>query len=296
MNVVRTQQQIANKLARTAAAQLNYHGGPVLNNVEVTTIYWGSAWASDPLRTQLDEFFGFIVQSSLVDQLAEYSVPGQTIGRGRLVQSVLEMNSEPPNPCDDSIIQSKLDSLIANGTVGQPNANSVYFFFMPSGVRVTLQGASSCQDFCGYHNFSSSGVVYAVDTYDDCPGCQFVPGDTLASSTVVASHELCESITDPQLNAWFDDNTGEEIGDICEGSNKVISTAGTLTPAAATTSYTIAGTGTADAQGNIVGTITLTPTAAPPPPPPPPPPPTPPPPGMSWTVQREWSNAQGACV
>lgn len=282
------ERRAAKKLA--APPHLNYHGGPVLPNVEVTTIYWGSAWVSDPLRTQLDEFFGFVTASSLVDQLAEYSTGGQTIGRGRHVQSVLLGSDEPPNPCDDSIIQNRLDALIAAGTVGAPTSNSVYFFFMPSGVVVTLQGASSCTDFCGYHNLSASGVVYAVDTYDDCPGCQFVTGDTLASSTVVASHELCESITDPHLDAWFDDSTGEEIGDICEGSNKVINMAGTL---AGTPTYTITGTAMALADGSISGNFSLNPTSSPTPPPPP----QPPPPGpLSWTVQREWSNAKGACV
>lgn len=248
LNVVRSKG--IRKAAPAAPPQLNYHGGPLLANPEVTTIYWGSAWNSDPLRAQMDAFFDVIVTSSLLAQLAEYNVPGFTIGQGKHVQSVT-ISSDPANPLDDSQTQSMLDSLIADGTVGQPNANSIYFFFLPSGVTVTLQGQASCQQFCGYHNLSSSGVVYAVDTYDDCQGCQFVSGDTLASSTVVASHEFCESVTNPHLNAWFDDNTGEEIGDICEGQTKTIKAS-----------------------------------------------PSPPPPqsSQSYVVQKEWSNAQGACI
>lgn len=268
---------------RAATPQLTYHGGPLLANVEVATIYWGSAWASDPLRTQLDEFFNFVVTSSLLDQLGEYSQPGFTIGHGKHVQSVL-LTDDPATPLDDSAIQSRLDALITAGTLGQPNGNSVYFFFLPSGVTVTAQGQSSCQNFCGYHSLSNSGVVYAVDTYDDCPGCQFVSGDTLASSTVVASHELCESITDPQLNAWYDDNTGEEIGDICEGSNKIINATGIQISKSVGTTYTITGSGTAMADGSINASLNLTPTS------------TPPPPATSWTVQKEWSNAQGTCI
>lgn len=261
---------------------LSYHGGPVLSNVEVTTIYWGTAWVSDPLRTQLDAFFNFVVQSSLITQLGEYGVP--SIGFGRHVQSLVLATNDPPNPCDDSVIQAELDSLIAAGKVLAPNQNSVYFLFLPSGVTVTLQGQSSCKAFCGYHNLSNSGLVYAVDTYDDCAGCQFVSGDTLASSTVVASHELCESITDPHLDGWFDDSTGEEIGDICEGGNKVISSSSTqdqLTP----NTYIVSGNATAMADGSISGSFSLTPSVAPPPTT-----------GQSWTVQKEWSNALGACV
>lgn len=289
LNVVRSKG--IRKAAPAAPPQLNYHGGPLLANPEVTTIYWGSAWGSDPLRPEMDAFFDFIVTSSLLAQLAEYNVPGFTIGKGKHVQSVT-ISSDPANPLDDSQIQSMLNSLIADGTVGRPNANSIYFFFLPSGVTVTLQGEASCQQFCGYHNLSSSGVVYAVDTYDDCQGCQFVSGDTLASSTVVASHEFCESVTDPQLNAWFDDNTGEEIGDICEGQNKTINTASTL----AAGSAPLFNVSISPAQVSIDGTsdvrfqVTLSPAPGASPTPPTPTP------SQSYVVQKEWSNAQGACI
>lgn len=54
--------------------------------------------------------------------------------------------------------------------------------------------------------------------------------------TVIASHELCEAITDPiPGRGWYDDVNGE-IGNICEGSNKVINTAGVR--AAASTAFT----------------------------------------------------------
>lgn len=289
LNVVRSKG--IGRAAPAAPPQLNYHGGPLLANPEVTTIYWGTAWNSDRLRAEMDAFFDFIVTSSLLAQLAEYNVSGFTIGQGKHLQSVT-ISSDPPNPLDDSQIQSMLDSLIADGTVGQPNANSVYFFFLPSGVTVTQQGAASCQQFCGYHNLSSSGVVYAVDTYDDCQGCQFVSGDTLASSTVVASHEFCESVTDPHLNAWFDDNTGEEIGDICAGQNKTINTAGTRGAAPAPlfnvsispTQVSIDGTSSVQFQ------LTLSPASGAPPPPPSPLA------SQAYVVQKEWSNAQGACI
>lgn len=279
------------RAAPAAPPKLNYHGGPLLANPEVTTIYWGTAWNSDPLRAQMDAFFDFLVTSSLLSQLAEYNVSGFTIGQGKHVQSVT-ISSNPPNTLDDSQIQTTLDSLIANGTVGQSNANSLYFFFLPSGVTVTQQGAASCQQFCGYHNLSSSGVVYAVDTYDDCQGCQFVSGDTLASSTVVASHEFCEAVTDPHLNGWFDDNSGEEIGDICAGQNKTINTAGTFAAAAAPlfnvsiSPQQVSIDGTSNVQFQVI----LTPASGSPTPPPPPPP------SQSFVVQKEWSNAQGTCI
>jgi len=264
---------------------LVYHGGALLTTAEVTTIFWGSAWISDPLRVQLDAFFDFIVGSSLVDQLSEYSVPGQTIGHGSHLASFAVM-ADPGAVVDDSAVQNLINQLVSSGTLPAPNPNSLYFVFTPNGTTVILQGQQSCQQFCGYHS-PGANYAYAVVPYPSCTGCGFA-STIFDSMTVVASHELCEAITDPNLDAWYDDNTGEEIGDICEGSNNVISAASTQTSATAGTSYSISGTGTTDATGNINASLTLTPIAGGPPPPPPPP--------TSYVVQKEWSNAQGSCV
>ena len=70
--------------------------------------------------------------------------------------------------------------------------------------------------FCGYHNHAGNSIFYAVEPFVTCSGCTFGHG-IFDSLTKVSSHELCEAITDPALNAWFDDNGGNEIGDICNG-------------------------------------------------------------------------------
>jgi hypothetical protein len=277
INIVRHKEFI-----RAAAAPLlAYHGGKLLQNVEVTLIYWGSAWANDPLRTSLDEFFAFVLTSPLIEQLAEYG----PIGHGKLVQSLWLGNNEPPNPVDDTQIQFELQTLISQGTVGAPTSNSLYFVFTPSGTTVTIQGQSSCQDFCGYHNFVGN-IVYAVDPYDDCPGCQFVPGDLVGSTTVPASHELCEAITDPFLNGWFDDGTGEEIGDICAGQTKVLNASSG--PPGGSQSYAISvqpSQAIFDGKSPISLLLSLMPSAA-----------LGAGTGQAWTAQKEWSNTSGSCV
>lgn len=76
-----------------------------------------------------------------------------------------------------------------------------------------LGGDKSCQTFCGYHSHVGNNIFYAVEPFIMCGGCTF--GQVLDSLTKVSSHELFEASTDPALNAWFDDNGGNEIGDIC---------------------------------------------------------------------------------
>jgi hypothetical protein len=35
------------------------------------------------------------------------------------------------------------------------------------------------------------------------------------------AHELAEMLTEPYLNAWYDDSSGKDIGAICEGNYRI---------------------------------------------------------------------------
>ncbi len=111
----------------------------------------------------------------------------------------------------------------------------VYHIFLRSGVDVCTS-ASTCYSpdnnatfkFCAYHggaDFKDIGhVLYTVEPYQNVPGCsvaQTSPNGPLVDSTSsTLSHELIETITDPDGDAWFGRNSlldyGAEIGDICE--------------------------------------------------------------------------------
>ena len=41
--------------AHTKQPQLKYNGGPLLGNVEVFTVFWGSAWLNQPALTGLSQ-------------------------------------------------------------------------------------------------------------------------------------------------------------------------------------------------------------------------------------------------
>ena len=205
---------------------LSNHGGPVLQSVQVVPIYWGAAWSTGTntsLPGQLDAFFDSILTSSLIDLLGEYSTGSTAIGHGSRLTSVSITTSEPgtANPTGggrtvtDSQLQTALQGFINAGTVPAVTANTLYFLYLPPNVSVQQSStSSSCSQFCGYHSSFGSGIYYAVIPFANCSGCQF-PGAFLDTLTEVSSHELCEAITDPALNAWWDSNSGNEIGDIC---------------------------------------------------------------------------------
>ena len=211
---------------RDAAAPtplLTYRGGPLLTNVEVFTIFWGTDWqqsANTPLISQMNSFFDDILASPLIDQLAEYNVPGKSIGRGVLLGTNTFTESSPGKSVTDSAIQKFLQAQISAGTFPAVTENTLYFVYLPPGTQVKQSTAASCKDFCGYHEATpSGGIFYAVMPYPNCSGC--LGGlDTFPALTSTSSHELCEAITDPVPGqGWYDDNHGE-IGDICAWQTK----------------------------------------------------------------------------
>jgi len=208
-----------------AAPQLTYRNGPLMSAVEVFTIFWGTAWtqaAQKALATQINQFFDFILTSPLIDQLAEYSVPGHSIGHGKRTGTITLTTPPLRHSVSDSAIQHMLQQEIAsNATVPHPTPNTLYFVYVPPGVKVVQGGSASCQAFCGYHNDISGQILYAVMPYPGCAGC--TGGLSVVDAlTSTSSHELCESITDPiPGQGWYDDANGE-IGDICAWKTKKV--------------------------------------------------------------------------
>lgn len=146
-----------------------------------------------------------------------------------------------------------LQVLNAAGPPGQPTAlgggglSHIYHVFLPKNVDTCMenppgQPGTSCYSpdngstfvFCAYHGAftATSGnqrqtYLYSVEPYQDVNGCRnqvhnqplpnaVSPGvDPADPGYSTLSHELFEAITDPLLNAWFNNLTGEEIGDLC---------------------------------------------------------------------------------
>ena len=210
----------------TSAPQLSYRNGPLLASVEVYTVFWGAAWAGAEaaLAAKLNQFFDFVLTSPLLDQLGEYSVPGFKIGHGRRTGSVTLATPVPGASVSDSGVQHLLQHEISGGSVlPPPSPNTLYFVYLPPGVRVVQGGSASCTGFCGYHSDISGQVFYAVMPYPGCAGCTggLALFDALTSTS---SHELCEAITDPiPGQGWYDDNNGE-IGDICAWKTRTLGT------------------------------------------------------------------------
>jgi uncharacterized repeat protein (TIGR01451 family) len=238
----------ASALKNTSApggAHLFYFGGPVISNIHVVIVFWGTN--VDPVVTTpgtIDQFFADITSSRYYDLLTEYSTAGvtgvgtpvassnQTIGRGQFDATVTIIPSAcpgGPTPCTltDAQIQTELTNQLAAGHLPPPVKDSLgiiesfYMIYFPPGVHISLDGAPSCAagGFCAYHSNTSSLVPYGVlPDFGPTSGCQAPHcgnGTEFQNITAVTSHEMSEAVTDAQVGsatvfgpplAWYDHN------------------------------------------------------------------------------------------
>jgi len=106
----------AQALAPAAAPKLVYRNGPLITSVEIFTIFWGTSWQQEPsasILAQMNQFFDFVLTSSLIAQLGEYSVAGQSIGHGKRTGSITLTVPAPSASVTDQAIrcQSGVDQL-----------------------------------------------------------------------------------------------------------------------------------------------------------------------------------------
>src|SRR3954469_23039333 len=206
-----------------------YLGGNVLQHVKVYGVVWGTSGTFQTVVTSasapnMADFFSRITNSRYVDWLSEYSTGSQFIGRGTFagMYTITPAHAHDHGTIDDEDdVQSELSAQIGDGHLPLPSANALYVVMFRNGQVITRDGTRSDTDFCAYHStttYELTRLRYAVlpDSASDA-GCGDHPGTR--NYTGVASHELVESITDPDVGlntlAWYDANHGE-ISDICE--------------------------------------------------------------------------------
>ena len=185
------------------------HGGTVLSASHLYTIWWGpsSAWPSD-VQGGMATFFAGLNGSTYLKTALQY-LRGAPLSA--TAGSVATDSSTPPAKVSTSTLGAEVAKLF-------PTVD-------PSGIYVVFtSNFPKGGGFCAWHgNTSVNGTAVSVAYMPNSTGvtgCD--PGNlfgvagseglrSLADST---AHEVMESITDPQINAWYD-KSGSEIGDKC---------------------------------------------------------------------------------
>ncbi len=157
--------------------------------------------------------------------------------------AVIARDRLPPNGCQepstgpgwqvcvtDLQLQHEIEHVVrADHLPTQPH--DVYFLVTPNGLGDCADSTSaSCalggdeNGYCGYHSETNDGLVlYAVIPFNAVFGhCQSdnprPNGSTADPALSTISHEHSEMITDPLGDAWIDQNSGNEDGDLCLSS------------------------------------------------------------------------------
>jgi hypothetical protein len=203
------------------------HGGHQIPMAGFYAIYWNSNVASS-VRSQVNAFLQNFSDGQAYtqsDTSADYSIVqqyGSTDGISPILAFAGDFIDSKPaqGSFSDGKVRNYLTGLFNNHTV-KVDPDTIYGVYFPSGMKISLQGGTSCAAFCGYHgNFAYNGqdIKYAVFPYPDCRGCS-LPGKAVTDMlTIVTSHEIREAVTDPDLNAWFD-AAGDEADDKCAWHN-----------------------------------------------------------------------------
>jgi hypothetical protein len=207
-----------------------YFGGNVLPHVELQGLYIGSAWSGNSTTGQFEGYLQYLVNSPYMDMLTN---AGFGVGRGTWSQGIIDpVNFASGATLLDSTIRSALQYEITNFYLRNPDANRLYVVFVQPNVVVAndATGGSSSKyephGFVGYHgaftgtdsNGNAAAIRYAIVV---TPGGAYngisstLP--TFDQMTSIASHEIAEAVTDPDVNystlGWYDTQRGE-IGDI----------------------------------------------------------------------------------
>jgi hypothetical protein len=201
-----------------ATPSFSDHGGPVIPHVRLILVFWGTWWNSTsavPTVGQVTDAVVNILTGPYMNSLAQY----RGIGSGFLQSSIVVSTAigsspaSPPANFSNNDISTLLSNMLTAGLMPGPatDAELLYMVMLPPGVsQPGLLGEHT------YFGFNGTNLHFGW----------VANGGSLASVTWVFSHELVESVTDPEGSAITGTGCNQggwcEIGDVCTGNTAVI--------------------------------------------------------------------------
>jgi hypothetical protein len=215
---------------------LQNHGGPTMTTNKTYTIFWLPAgqYMQAGYQTLINQYFQDVAQDSgmptnVYASDTQYSNIQYASTYGG---TATDTAAFPTNGCtpygggtvclSDAQLQSEINKVISQQGWTK-NSTNMFFIFTPRNVESCDAGSCTFTTYCAYHGPGSGGLLYANMPYGpttltrytgSCNTGQEPNGNDADVTINVTSHEHNEGITDPQLNAWYD-NQGYENGDKC---------------------------------------------------------------------------------
>lgn len=203
-----------------------YHNGPVLLGTTNIYVIWYGNWSfpgtSTATTTIIPDFLSHFGGSPYFNINTTY-----TNGAGTKVSnSVANKNSTTDNYSQgtsfgDAGVKNIVSNAITSGRLPS-DTNAVYMVLTSSDVKET---SGFLTQYCGWHTNGSIGgkdIKYSfvgdpARNYAACSGqTASSPNSNISADAMlsVIAHEIEETVTDPDLNAWYD-SSGAENADKC---------------------------------------------------------------------------------
>jgi hypothetical protein len=206
-----------------AGLQLTNHGGPTITSAKVVFIFWGPSFgaggADNAYAMTLQAFrnqFGTTPEYNTITQYSGIQLANLGSGTADWFDT-----TTPPVNVTDAVVRSKVSEYLQTHTF---NASTVYEVVTPSSSYSSSGSSTSCGgpslSYCAYHGHFASGandVKYSIEPWPGCSGCSVSGWSNAQNQEHFVCHETREAVTDPDLNAWFD-NRGNEADDKCAWS------------------------------------------------------------------------------
>jgi hypothetical protein len=217
---------------------LTHHGGAVMRNGTSWNVYvncsdgaaacWGTAGLTPAI------FLRDLAGSRMIHVADQYLSSAPTSGFPVNFGAALFTASELSTTMSFAGNIASLDDVLSivyaayahNGGAG--GYTNIYHIFLPAGTDMCISPGEcyspdnwSTFHFCAFHGSVDFGngqhVLFSVEPYQAVQGCQ-TPAQTrvIDATASTLSHEFFETITDPDLDAWWNNITGDEIGDLCQ--------------------------------------------------------------------------------
>ncbi|MCU1265968.1 MAG: hypothetical protein JWM21_2286 [Acidobacteria bacterium] len=208
-----------------ASNGITYHGGPLIGTVGQPPVYiyyiWYGNWSGNSATTILTDLGNSIGGSPYYNINTTY----YNASNSHIVNSITYGGSTTDNysqgtSLSDSAIRAVVSSAITSGRLPK-NANALYFVLTSQDVTAS---SGFCTQYCGWHTHSTisgSDIKYsfvgnAARCISSCAAQSVGPNGNAGADGMasILAHELEETNTDPDLNAWYD-SRGAENADKC---------------------------------------------------------------------------------
>jgi hypothetical protein len=214
---------------------LTFQGGTVVDSAESHAIYLlpngkcpiSQCWGNP------EGFLRDLAESRFIHLVDQYI--GLRASERYTLGDRAKISYTPPTvPFTDADVQTFVHAVAS--AAGENGYGHIFHVFLPPGQDECFDSTFTvCYSpdnvntfaFCAYHgsvDFPDIGhVLYSVEPFQDVPGCRVRPGtpngQLVDSTNDVLSHELFETITDPDGTGWWNSTglgmLGQEIGDEC---------------------------------------------------------------------------------